>query len=61
MSLKRVQMNLEESLVKRIDEYAEKHHITRTSAVSVLCSQVLDSVENMNSLKKLFDSVSNEK
>lgn len=45
MSLQRVVMNLDEDLVKKVDAYAEKLHINRTAAVSVLLSQACEQTE----------------
>ena len=52
--LKRVNLNLPEDVVKRIDAYADKVCITRTTAVVMLCNTALDSQKAMNDLSELL-------
>lgn len=52
--LKRVNLNLPEDVVKRIDAYADKMCITRTTAVVMLCNTALDSQKAMNDLSELL-------
>lgn len=43
MITKRLICNVDEQLLARVDEYAQRLHITRTAAVSVLLSRGLES------------------
>lgn len=52
--LKRVNLNLPEDVVKRIDAYADKMCINRTTAVVMLCNTALDSQKAMNDLSELL-------
>lgn len=52
--LKRVNLNLPEDVVKRIDAYADKMCITRTAAVVMLCNTALDSQKAMSDLSELL-------
>ena len=54
MALKRIVMNLDEDLVKRLDSYAEKFHINRTAASSVLLSSSLETQEFMTHFPELW-------
>lgn len=50
MALKRINLNLDEELLKQLDDYAEKMHVNRSSALSFLLSQKFQSdkmIENM--------------
>lgn len=42
MITKRLICNVDEQLLARVDEYAQRLHITRTAAVSVLLSRGLE-------------------
>lgn len=52
--LKRLNTNMPVELVERIDEYAERMCINRSSAINVLCSMALDSQKAMNDIGKLI-------
>lgn len=56
MALKRVVMNLDENLVKKVDAYAEKLHINRTAAVSVLLSQACEQTEFLSRFPELMSA-----
>lgn len=43
MVIKRLVCNLDEQLLARVDEYAQRMSITRTAAVAVLLSRGLES------------------
>ena len=50
MALKRINLNLDEELLKQLEDYAEKMHVNRSSALSFLLSQKFQSdkmIENM--------------
>lgn len=57
----RVNLNLDDMLLKRIDKYAEKLGISRTAAVSVLCGEMIEQKEAMVTLGKMVDIVGKEK
>ena len=57
----RVNLNLDDMLLKRIDKYAEKLGISRTAAVSVLCGECLEQKEAMVTLRDMVDIVKQEK
>lgn len=57
----RVNLNLDEMLLERIDKYAKKLGISRTAAVSVLCGECLEQKEAMVTLGKMVDIVGKEK
>ena len=42
MTIKRLVCNLDETLLARVDEYAQRMSITRTAAVAVLLSRGLE-------------------
>lgn len=51
---KRLVANVTVELLEQIDEYAERMNINRTSAVSVLLSQALNSQRAMSDLGELL-------
>lgn len=55
----RVNLNMPIDTLKRLDEYAEKMTITRTSAILVLVNQALDAQSTVNALDKLTDMLKN--
>lgn len=61
MALVKLQANIEEDLLKQIDEYARSLHITRTAAVSVLCSMSLQTQKSVSVLSDLMDAYKSEK
>ena len=58
--LKRLNTNMPLELVARIDEYAERMCINRSSAINVLCNLALDSQKAMTDLSELLKYVQNE-
>lgn len=60
MALKRIVMNLDEDLVKKIDSYAEKLHINRTAAASVLLSSAAETQEFMTHFPELMEAYRTE-
>lgn len=59
MAITRIGLNIEENLLKEIDEYAEKHSINRTSAICVLCKSHLDQQLAITNLSEVFKFISN--
>ena len=57
MAKVRLNVNLEDKMMDRIDEYAKEMNITRTAAITVLCSQALDYQQVINSLPRLIDNL----
>ena len=56
MALQKVQMNLDEQLIKQVDEYAATLHVNRTAAVSVLLSRALQADKLAADLSDLMDA-----
>lgn len=54
MALVKLQANIDEALIKQVDEYAASLHVNRTSAVSVLLSTALNQVKSMDVLQELL-------
>ena len=50
----RMGMNIPTELMDKLDEYADRMNISRTSAVCVLLSQALNSQKVMNDLGELI-------
>lgn len=61
MSLQKVQVNLDASLVERVDDYAKTLHVNRTAAISVLLSRALQAEKSLNDLGRLLDAYDAEK
>lgn len=55
MALQKVQMNLDEKLIKQVDEYAALLHVNRTAAVSVLLSRALQADKLAADLSDMMD------
>lgn len=51
----RINLNLAEDLVKDIDVYAKSLHITRTAAISVLCSNALQSIKTVDVVETMMN------
>ena len=51
----RINMNLGDSLVEKIDEFAKEMNINRTAAVSILCTNALKNMEAMDVMKELLE------
>lgn len=58
--LKRLNTNMPIELVAKIDEYAERMCISRSSAINVLCNLALDSQKAMTDLSELLKYVQEE-
>ena len=56
----RMGMNIPTELMDKLDEYADRMNISRTSAVCVLLSQALDSQKAVNDLGELLKMVKAE-
>lgn len=57
MALKKVVVNMEEELLKKIDDYSFKLHISRTATISVICSMYLDGLNAMASMSQFSDEI----
>lgn len=55
--MKRVNLNFEEGLLAQIDAYAERMHLNRTAAITVLVTLALDSQKAMTDLGELLEYV----
>ena len=56
----RMGMNIPKELMDKLDEYADRMNISRTSAVCVLLSQALDSQKAVNDIGELIKLVKAE-
>ena len=54
MALQKLVCNIDDALMKQLDEYAASLHITRTAAVAVLLSTALQAQKSMNTLEELM-------
>lgn len=52
----RINLNLAEDLVKDIDAYAKSLHITRTAAISVLCSNALQGIKTVDVVETMMNA-----
>ena len=52
MGIKRLNLNLDEELVRQLDDYASKMHISRTSALSILLWQFF---KNQKSIQTIYE------
>lgn len=57
MALRRVVMNLDEDLLKMVDDYASSLHVSRTAAVSVLLSNACQQAQFMSKFPQLYQSI----
>lgn len=53
MDKQRVNLNMPVDTLKRLDDYAERMTITRTSAILVLVNQALDGQNAINAIEEL--------
>lgn len=60
MALKRINLNLSEELLKKIDLYAEGMGISRSSAISVLISTQLQQQDALTTMQLVIDKLNNE-
>ena len=59
MALKRVNMNMDEALVDKVDAYASKLYVNRTTAFALIVAQFFEQRETMqtvSALAKLVDA-----
>lgn len=61
MPLVKLVCNVDDSLLKQVDDYAGSLHITRTAAVSVLLSRALQSEKLASDLSDMMDVYRAEK
>lgn len=61
MALKRVNLNIDEELLSQLDEYANKMHISRSSALAVLLSQIFQGQQTMETMNNLMRAYNDEK
>ncbi len=61
MALQKLVCNIDDALMKQVDEYAASLHITRTAAVAVLLSTSLQAQKSMNTLDELMNAYKAEK
>lgn len=59
-ALKRLNTNMPVELVARVDEYADKLSVNRTSAINVLVSMALDSQDAVVTLSDMMKMVRDE-
>ena len=60
MALKKLIVNVDEKLLQKLDEYAEAHHVNRTSAVSFLLTEALEQKQAMNTMQELLEIYQSE-
>lgn len=62
----RVNLNIDDELLKKIDDYASEKYVNRTAAISVLLSTALQAndvqkaVVKMGDIRDFFDSLTTE-
>ena len=54
-------MNIDEELLTQLDDYANKLHISRSSALAVLLSQLFQSQKTMETMNNLLNAYNEEK
>lgn len=55
MALKRINLNLEEELVEKIDDYARKMYVNRTNAFTIIASQFFEQREAMAIIQQVVE------
>lgn len=60
MATKRVNLNMDERLLARVDEYAEYMGVTRTAAISFLCGNQLFQNDTVNAISGAVDVINNQ-
>lgn len=58
--MKRVNLNMDEKLLERIDAYAEYMGVTRTAAISFLCGNQLFQNETVNAISGAVDVINKQ-
>ena len=59
--MKKVTMNFDEQLLSDIQEYADKMHINRSAAISVMCSEFLKNQKLVSTLDEMMTLVKQQK
>ena len=60
MSVKRININVDEKLLARIDQYAEFMDVTRTAAISFLCANQLFQNDTVNAISGAVNVINNQ-
>ena len=60
MSVKRININVDEKLLARIDQYAEFMGVTRTAAISFLCANQLFQNDTVNAISGAVNVFNNQ-
>jgi metal-responsive CopG/Arc/MetJ family transcriptional regulator len=58
--MKRVNLNMDEKLLERIDAYAEYMGVTRTAAISFLCGNQLFQNDTVNAISGAVDVINKQ-
>lgn len=58
--MKRVNLNMDEKLLERIDAYAEYMGVTRTAAISFLCGNQLFQNDTVNAISGAVDMINKQ-
>lgn len=58
--VRRININIPVDALEKIDEYADKMCVNRTSAILFLVNQSLDAQKNMNTMEELLKAVKTE-
>lgn len=56
MATKRININISEDLLEELDKYASRLHLTRSSTISFIVSQHLETVAGLDIAKQLKES-----
>lgn len=56
----KINMNISEELLADIDAYAKSLHITRTAAISVLCSNALQGIRTVGAMESMMTAYQEE-
>ena len=59
-TMKRVNLNMDEKLLERIDAYAEYMGVTRTAAISFLCGNQLFQNDTVNAISGAVDVINKQ-
>ena len=60
MSVKRININVDEKLLARIDQYAEFMGVTRTAAISFLCANQLFQNDTVDAISGAVNVINNQ-
>ena len=60
MSVKRININVDEKLLARIDQYAAIMGVTRTAAISFLCANQLFQNDTVNAISGAVNVINNQ-